>query len=228
MRRSISIFLSFVIMLAIAPHSFAIDQVSPSNEKSNIEAERAELYEYLVAQLSAQDALEYIDRFEYLIDYTIQHKYPSENQINVPNATNEQTRYYAPKGGYVVAEYPNYWDRYVEYLNTADTLALYKERNGSESVILSFLVGKGVGFVTKLSESWGNLLALTSFVNEINQAKNWEKINVGYEGCMINSIYDHFDLKTITVMWPWTDEPYIDLSDPIYYPGETYEVEVRE
>lgn len=227
MRRSISIFLSFVIMLAIAPHSFAIDQVSPSNEKGNVEAERAELYEYLVAQLSAQDALEYIDHFEYLIDYTIQHKYASENQMSVPNAINEQTRYYAPDGGYVVGEYANYWDRYVEYLNTDDTLGLYKERNSTENIIKSYLVGKGVGFLTNLSGSWGKLLSITALVNEINQEMNWEKIDVGHEGCMINSIYDHFDLKTITVLWPWTDEPYIDLSDSIYYPGETYEVEIR-
>lgn len=39
----------------------------------------------------------------------------------------------------------------------------------------------------------------------------WDRVDVDVDGCIESALYDKQEMKTVTVLWPWTDAPYADL-----------------
>ena len=227
--------LSLACTISMSTAAFAVNETNQKSvaELAEIESRREELYELLKLQLEAQDALEYMDQFSYLVEMTIEQEYYSDTDTN-------RALYYAENGGWVYSDNLNY-TRECEYFNSEDTEGMYNTRYKPLDEIVDFLGAIGVGASWDIikddalrdeNPSGGTAaevyltlgilaLSLQDYVND----SMWEEIDLGSDGCVYNYVYDKMEEKPVVVLWLWDDEPYIDTS---IFPGsETLIVKLR-
>lgn len=167
-----------------------------------IEEERKELTELLILQLEAQDALDQIDNFMFLVDQRIQQKYyPS---------TNKGVMYYAPDGGWLKGS-RTYIEAEAQFFTTEDTQEIYQARYSSDEALQDLLVKLQIFVMSNGHGTIGLVLSLMRFSSAISNDMLWDGIDIGEEGVVVYAVYDTLDMKTTTVLWPWDDEPYIDV-----------------
>ena len=218
LRRLLALIMSLTTFVsAISTVSATQAAHNSARQSALIEKDREELYQLLVDQLAAQDALEYIDQFTYLIDATINEKYSVAT-------TYANTKKYAPNGGCVVGANSQY-QREAEYLNPDQTQELYLNRYGAEALLRDLFISAGIDaawalakktILKKILNQFPASILLTyitlpQFLQSANQLTLWSKITIGVDGCIISSVYDKQNMNTITIMWPWKTQ-YIDLS----------------
>lgn len=207
LRHIVSIFLVLSMCASMCLPAFAYtSELSRETENSTmakmIERDRQMMYDDLAAQLEAQDALDKIDRFLYLIDASIQAKYYSD----APMVTRSTTyQYSAPNGGWYKTT-GTYADIETQFLNVDQTAVAKAERyNGKQSLIAGLL---GVGLnASNLIGGIGAILTISSLCNCLLDWLQWGDIQAGQDCVYITSSYDKLDLKTITLVWKWVKYP---------------------
>lgn len=185
--------------------SAAFDGNTASNmysvtELREIEAEREHLYDVILEQLEAQDAVEYFDRFRFLADNQIQIKYYSTNA----RATSTVL---APYGGWVCGSNSDI-EMYVSYLDADKTMKLYKNRNAT---LTENLLGSLVWGILERMLGFGHLGDIAGISNSISGALVWDEIMSGTGCAELYRTYDKHDSKDVYVMWEWTNTPYMTL-----------------
>ncbi len=182
------------------------DSVSyPSEMLIAIEQDRERMYKDLVSQLEAQNALDQIDNFMFLIEDSINAKY-------FPNATTEMT-IYAPYGGWYTRENSSI-SMETRYYSVPATAALGKKIPPDfldiAGVLATFITPENiVQVVSKTIAVLSGLKIANAFINYLY----WEDIKLGVDSVMVVATYDKLDLKTTTVTWEWINSPYMKFSD---------------
>lgn len=222
--------LSLACAISMVPVAFASNETVhySATELLQIEAEREDLNEFLRMQLEAQDALEYIDEFSYLVDYTINTKYYPQTRSKGVEAEN---------GGFAFG-YDIYYQREAEFCNVQQTATLYQSANATPEVLYGILGNIGMGIkwenfkneiIKQVAPGLSSLFTAVTwaqYCNELNNAAMWGKITIGVDGCIANTLKDRVDMKEIYVVWPWDEMPYIDTS--IFPDTENVIVKTRE
>ena len=212
--------LSFVCMIPLSLTASAAEATHFTEaELAIIDSEREKLYDFLEMQLAAQDALEYIDEFSYLVDMTINSRYGISSHASNDGPID------APNGAFV---YWNtaYWTREAEFIPEDVTTAMIATKDEPIDIILAELESAGYDAIwDKIKEDLrisveipgmdkiAPLITVTEIcmlLNDINMAYQWQQVKGS--GCIINELEDKIDLKTIKVIWPWDAEPELDLS----------------
>ena len=212
--------LSFVCMIPLSLTASAAEATHFTEaELAIIDSEREKLYDFLEMQLDAQDALEYIDEFSYLVDMTINSRYGISSHASNDGPID------APNGAFV---YWNtaYWTREAEFIPEDVTTAMIATKDEPIDIILAELESAGYDAIwDKIKEDLrisveipgmdkiAPLITVTEIcmlLNDINMAYQWQQVKGS--GCIINELEDKIDLKTIKVIWPWDAEPELDLS----------------
>lgn len=221
-RRIMSGILCLACIICLSPAAFAAETSTYSDAQlAQIEREREALYSFLEEQLAAQDALQYIDEFAFLVDMTINSKY----NINTSSA---RARVYAPNGGFVYG-YDTDYIREAEFMNTEVTQELLQYQDSPADVILEALADYALGkawdalkqefrivTIEDLFPEISSVMPLLScydvceFLQDLSMAMMWERCEDS--GSILTSLYDKGEMRTTTVVWPWSKEPYIDLS----------------
>lgn len=236
LRRIVCGMLCLTCMIPFCSTAFAAETPHySSSQLARIESEREELYDFLEMQLKAQDALEYIDEFSYLVDMTINHRY------NLAPASNAAGRYRAPNGGFVVGA-DMYYQREAYFFPTEDTRAIADSLGDPKDTVKEDLIelgydvlwdelldaGREKSGIKQLFGEIKKLITLAKFVGILQTgylSQMWIDVADGGTGAILNELYDKKNASTITVIWSWDDEPYIDLS--IFPDDESLTVEVR-
>lgn len=212
--------LSFVCMIPLSLTASAAEATHFTEaELAIIDSEREKLYDFLEMQLAAQDALEYIDEFSYLVDMTINSRYGISSHASNDGPID------APNGAFVYGN-TAYWTREAEFIPEDVTTAMIATKDEPIDIILAELESAGYDAIwDKIKEDLrisveipgmdkvAPLITVTEIcmlLNDINMAYQWQQVKGS--GCIINELYDKVDLKTIKVIWPWDAEPELDLS----------------
>ena len=172
---------------------------------SAIEQDRELMYQDLVSQLEAQNALDKIDNFMFLIEDSINAKY-------FPSAATEMS-IYAPYGGWYTCDNSSI-SMETRYYSVLATAALGKKTHADfldiAGVLATFIKPtKTVEVIAKTIAILSGLKIANSFINYLY----WEDIQLGVDSVMVVATYDKLDLKTTTVTWKWTNSPYMKFSD---------------
>ena len=225
-----SLIMSTCCFSAVAIESCEID--SPETYSAEmlaiIDAEREELYKNLVSQLEAQDALDKIDHFMFLIDDTINAKYYSN--VNSVAETTSSNKAYAPHGGWYYVENSQIRTE-ARYYSVEATAQFAKRTDLTASAIVSFVASKikVENIIIKKALTIISVIEAFSFLNSLKNAMIWDDIVVNEDGFMVISTFDKFDETTTTVEWEWVSFPYFSISnsDLVAY-GVCTEEEDRE
>ena len=214
-------FLSLVCMIPLSLTASATEATHFTEvELAIIDSEREKLYDFLEMQLAAQDALEYIDEFSYLVDMTINSRY------GISNHASNDAPIDAPNGAFVYGD-TAYWTREAEFIPEDVTTSIIATKDEPMEIILDELISAGYDAAwDKIKDELripeitipgmdkiAPLITVTEIcmlLNDINMAYQWQQVKGS--GCIINELEDKIDLKTIKVIWPWDPEPELDLS----------------
>lgn len=207
MKKIISLFVWCSIMASLCVPIVASDSglvAGNYDMEAAIETDRQRMYDDLVAQLEAQDAIDMLDYFLFLIDDTIQAKYfPA-----VQSASSDE--YYAPDGGWYIAT-SSYVDMEAQFLDEHQTMVAKANRNSGLNNLILTLAGVGLDALTVVG-GMGTILTIYSIGSACLDWAQWDDIEDG-DRIFIISSYDKLDLKTVTVVWEWINYPYMTMDD---------------
>ncbi len=207
MKKIISLFVWCSIMASLCVPIVASDSglvAGNYDMEAAIETDRQRMYDDLVAQLEAQDAIDMLDYFLFLIDDTIQAKYfPA-----VQSASSDE--YYAPDGGWYIAT-SSYVDMEAQFLDTHQTMVAKANRDSGLNKLITALAGVGLDALTVVG-GMGTILTIYGIGSACLDWMQWDDIEDG-DRIFIISSYDKLDLKTVTVVWEWINYPYMTMDD---------------
>ena len=214
MKKIVAFLVSCSIAVSLAVPAFAAVQDGSEYEQPSslmavaIERDRQIMLQDLKEQLEKQDALDKLDRFTYLIDETIQAKYYPSSLVGL---NSRATKYAAYNGGWYKAT-STYADTEAQYLNKNQTAVAKAERTKPRDTFIASLAAAGLSKTTVIGGA-GALVTIYSIASAALDWLRWGDITAGQDCVYIIASYDKLDLTTTTVVWKWSNYPYMTVGD---------------